>query len=184
MAIWDWFTGKGQGSQPRGAVVDAGVPPQERVDELPLPEPLFYIHLQGFGRLPDDSALHHALLRFATQAEFLRLLPRQSARSFLAERPQTQIDENTLAAFFQVLFSEITRRMYVDAARQRPEAVGLRFTLAKAENASPVAQTIVSTDAHGLGPGVYPFTHIPENPDPGTENPFVIRILYRKDLEK
>ncbi|WP_308388430.1 hypothetical protein [Acidithiobacillus sp. AMEEHan] len=169
---------------PRGAVVDAGVPPQERVDELPLPEPLFYLHLRGFGQLPDHPELHQAMLRFATQAEFLRLLPRQSARNFLAAHPQPAIEENTLTVFFQVLFSEITRRMYLDAARQRPDAVGLRFTLAKAESASPAAQTIVTTDAHGLGAGVYPFTHVPENPDPGTENPFIIRILYRKDLEK
>ena len=170
--------------QPRGAVVDAGVPPQERVDELPLPAPLFYLHLQGFGQLPDDPELHQVLLDFATQANFLRLLPRQSARSVLAEHPQAQVDENTLTAFFRVLFSEITRRMYIDAARQRPEAAGLRFTLAKPDNASAAAQAVVATDAHGLGPGAYPFTHIPENPQPGTENPFVIRILYRKDLQE
>ena len=30
--------------------------------------------------------------------------------------------------------------------------------------------------------GVYPFTHIPENPHPGTENPFIIRVVMKKDL--
>jgi len=33
-----------------------------------------------------------------------------------------------------------------------------------------------------LGAGTYPFTHIPENPHPGTENPFIIRIVMKKDL--
>ncbi len=170
--------------QPRGAVVDAGVPPQERVEELPLPAPLFYLHYQGFGQLPEDSALQRALSEFVVRADFLRLLPRESARSFLAAHPDSGVAENTLVAFFRVLFSEITRRMYVDAARQRPEAIGLRFSLAKPETASAAAQSIVSEDVHGLGPGTYPFTHIPENPQPGTENPFVIRIVYRKDLQK
>ncbi|MCE5360158.1 MAG: hypothetical protein JJ714_04035, partial [Acidithiobacillus sp.] len=51
MAIWDWLTGREQQSTaPRGAVVDAGVPPQARVEELPLPEPLFVRHWQGFAR--------------------------------------------------------------------------------------------------------------------------------------
>lgn len=185
MAIWDWLSGKEQqGTAPRGAVVDAGVPPQERVDELPLPEPLFFRHWQGFARLPDDADLQRAIYTFATQAEFLRLLPRQAARAFLAENPQPALDENTLTAFFQVLFGEITRRMYIDAARQRPEALGLRFSLANEKTASVAARAIVAADQHALGPGVYPFTQIPENPDPGTENPFVIRILYRKDLQE
>ncbi|WP_369574411.1 hypothetical protein [Acidithiobacillus sp. IBUN Pt1247-S3] len=184
LAIWDWLKGKGQDMQPRGAVVDAGVPPQGRVDELPLPAPLFYLHYQGFGRLPDAPELQKDLLEFAIQAEFLRLLPRQSARTFLAQHPETPVEENTLTAFFQVLFSEITRRMYIDAARQRPEAVGLRFSLAKPETASTAAQEVVAANPSGLGPGVYAFTQIPENPHPGTENPFVIRILYRKDLQE
>ncbi|MCE5360700.1 MAG: hypothetical protein JJ714_06920, partial [Acidithiobacillus sp.] len=125
-----------------------------------------------------------AIYVFATQAEFLRLLPRQAARAFLAEKPRPDLDENTLTAFFQVLFGEITRRMYIDAARQRPEALGLRFSLANERTASAAARSIVAADQHAMGPGVYPFTHIPENPDPGTENPFVIHILYRKDLQE
>ncbi len=181
--IWDWLRGKEDGGEPvpRGSVIEAGIPNQERVDHLPLPEMLFLFHYQGFAKLPDDSLWQQKLLHWARQAEFLRALPRQSARDFLQESPIPGIDEQTLTSFFQVLFSEITRRLYIQGARQRPGVVGLRLSLVNEQSASPAARAIVAKDAFGLGQGVYPLTQIPENPDPGRENPFILRVLYNKD---
>ncbi len=168
---------------PRGGVVDAGIPPEDRVDCLPLPEPIFYLHYHGFGRLPDDLPLQEKILNLARSPDFLRDMPRGSAKKFLSSMDRTGLREEDLAGFLKILFSEITRRMYIEAARQRPGAIGVQLSLPGSGNAAPAAVAAVSADAHGLGAGVYPFTHIPENPCPGMENPFVIRVVMKKGSE-
>ncbi len=165
---------------PRGGVVEAGIPPQERVDFLPLPEPIFYLHYYGFGRLPDDPCLQEQILNFARSADFLRDMPRASAKRLLASPDRAGLCEEDLAGFLKILFSEITRRMYIEAARKRPGAIGVQFSLTGSGHAAPEAMAVVSADAHGLGAGVYPFTHIPENSCPGAESPFVIRVVMKK----
>jgi hypothetical protein len=84
--------------------------------------------------------------------------------------------------FFKVLHSEITRRMYIDAARKREDVAGLQFTLRDPARADARVCAIAEANSYDLGAGTYPFTHIPENPHPGTENPFIIRIVMKKDL--
>lgn len=60
---------------PRGVVVDAGIPNQERVAELPLPEALFVLHYNGFAKLPENAELRQLLLNTARNGDFLRDLP-------------------------------------------------------------------------------------------------------------
>ncbi|MEY2333941.1 hypothetical protein [Acidithiobacillus ferrianus] len=184
--MWSWLRGKMESDvPPSGVIVDAGIPAQDRVAELPLPEPLFILHYNGFGALPDDADLRRVLLATARDGDFLRDLPRVSAQKLEARaglQARFGVDADTMTRFFRVLHAEITRRMYVEAARQREGAVGLRLTLLKPETASPEERIMVATDAHGLGAGVYPFGHIPENPHPGSENPFMIRVVMKKDL--
>ena len=184
--MWNWLRGRTEPVvPPSGVVIDAGIPAQDRVAELPLPEPLFILHYNGFGLLPENPELRQILLETARSGDFLRDMPRVSAQQ-LAARAGLQVrfgvDADTVVRFFRVLHAEITRRMYVEAAREREGAAGLRLTLRKPETATPEDQAIVNADAHGLGAGVYPFTHIPENPHPGTENPFIIRVVMKKDL--
>ncbi|MBU2833361.1 hypothetical protein [Acidithiobacillus ferriphilus] len=184
--MWNWLRGRTEPvAPPSGVVIDAGIPAQDRVAELPLPEPLFILHYNGFGLLPENPELRQILLETARSGDFLRDMPRVSAQQLAARaglRVRFGVDVDTVARFFRVLHAEITRRMYVEAARQREGAVGLRLTLLKPETATPEDQAIVNADTHGLGAGVYPFTHIPENPHPGTENPFIIRVVMKKDL--
>ncbi|MFA7496837.1 MAG: hypothetical protein WCY67_11085 [Acidithiobacillus sp.] len=184
--MWDWLRGKAEPvAPPRGVVIDAGIPNQERVAELPLPEPLFILHYNGFGAFPENAELRHLLLDTARNADFLRDLPRVSARQ-LEEKSALQarfgLELETVVQFFKVLHSEITRRMYVDSARQREGGAGLQFTLRDPEKATTEDRAIVVANDHGLGAGIYPFTHIPQNPHPGRENPFIIRIVMKKDL--
>jgi len=183
---WFWQKTVAPQEPPRGVVVDAGIPPQDRVDRLPLPEVLFARHYHGFARLPEDPCLMQSLLAWARTPEFLRDLPRSSARRFLATdlgRAQ-QLDEQTLTEFFKILHSEITRRMYLEGARQREGVVGVRLRLRDPEKASGAARALVASDSHGLGPGVYPLNAVPENPESGREHPFIIQIVTRKDLSQ
>ncbi len=184
--MWDWLRGKnGAVRAPAGVLVDAGIPPQERVAELPLPEPLFIAHYNGFGELAEDAELRALLLATARAGEFLRDLPRRSAQG-LEERVGLEarfgVPVDTVARFFRVLHGEITRRMYLEAARQREGAVGVSFVLIHPEQATGPQRRIVEADDFGLGAGVYPFNHIPENPEPGKENPYIIRVVMKKDL--
>ncbi|MGC9128473.1 MAG: hypothetical protein ACP5GA_07040 [Acidithiobacillus sp.] len=183
---WFWQKTAGPQEPPRGVVVEAGVPPQGRVDCLPLPEILFARHYHGYARLPEDPALMAFLLAWARSPDFLRDLPRQSARRFLASQPgaSARTDEQSLTGFFKVLHSEITRRMYLDGARQREGVVGIRLRLRDPATASSAAQALVANDAHGLGPGIYPLNAVPENPEPGREHPFIIQIVSKKDLSQ
>ncbi len=184
--MWNWWRGKsGPVAPPRGVVVDAGIPNQERVAELPLPEPLFVLHYNGFAGLPENAELRQLLLKTARDGEFLRDLPRVSAQRLeknAALQARFGVELETVVRFLKVLHSEVTRRMYVEAARKREDVAGLRLTLRDPENAQAPARAMVEVDAYGLGAGTYPFTHIPENPLPGTENPFIIRIVMKKDL--
>lgn len=182
--MWDWLRGENDPA-PAGVVVDAGIPPQERVAELPLPEPLFIAHYNGFGELAENAELRALLLTTARGGDFLRDLPRRSAQRLEEEaglEAHFGVSADTVARFFRVLHGEITRRMYLEAARQREGAAGVRFALIHPEQATGLQRRIVETDDFGLGLGVYPFTHIPENPEPGKENPYIIRVVMKKDL--
>jgi hypothetical protein len=183
---WFWQKTAGPQEPPRGVVVEAGVPPQERVDRLPLPEILFARHYHAFADLPDDPELMSELLAWARSPDFLRDLPRQSARRFLARAQGAagSVEEQCLTAFFKVLHSEITRRMYLEGARHREGVVGIRLRLRDPATAGSAAQALVSDDAHGLGPGIYPLNAVPENPEPGREHPFIIQIVTKKDLSQ
>lgn len=184
--MWDWLRGKNDPAlAPAGVVVDAGIPPQERVAELPLPEPLFIAHYNGFGELAENAELRALLLTTARAGDFLRDLPRRSAQRLEEEaglEARFGVSADTVARFFRVLHGEITRRMYLEAARQREGAAGVSFALIHPEEATGPQRRIVETDDFGLGLGVYPFTHIPENPEPGKENPYIIRVVMKKDL--
>ncbi|MBN2679220.1 hypothetical protein [Acidithiobacillus thiooxidans] len=184
--MWDWLRGKsGPTAPPRGVVVDAGIPNQERVAELPLPEALFVLHYNGFAKLPENAELRQLLLNTARNGDFLRDLPRVSARRLeesAALQSRFGIELETVVQFFKVLHSEITRRMYIDAARKREDVAGLQFTFRDPAGADARVCAIAEANPYDLGVGTYPFTHIPENPHPGTENPFIIRIVMKKDL--
>jgi hypothetical protein len=74
--MWDWLRGKsGPTAPPRGVVVDAGIPNQERVAELPLPEALFVLHYNGFAQLPENAELRQLLLNTARNGDFCVICP-------------------------------------------------------------------------------------------------------------
>lgn len=179
----DWFKkkpAKTSAAPRKGLVLEAGIPPEERVDALPLPEAQFLRHYHGFGELPDDAQLRSTLLQILRQPDFLADLPRGTLHKLLAPGGPlagAAVDPDALLRFLGVMHGEITRQMYIDSARRRVGARGIRFHLPAGAAASPEEQAIVEADPHGLGPGGYPFGALPENPHPGRAAKYYVRVI-------
>jgi len=100
--------------------------------------------------------------------------PRDLAQQLNAAGLNTDLEP--LVKLLTVLTQEVTRRMYIEAASRRPEAIGIRlFPLHTTQD--PAIQALCAADAHGLGRGVYPFTSVPDNPAPGQPCAFYIRVV-------
>lgn len=159
---------------PKGSVVTAGVPPEARVAQVPATRALVACHLAASPRLPQGEAAENAIFIALSDPLFLQTGPRQLARQLIAAGLSAELEP--LVKLLTVLTQEVTRRMYIDAASQRPEAIGIRLFPLNA-SADPAIQALCAADAHGLGAGVYPFAAVPDNPTPGQPCAFYIRVV-------
>lgn len=159
---------------PKGRVVTAGVPPEARVEQVPVTRTLVARHLAASSRLPQGAATENAIFMALSDPLFLQTGPRPLAQQLIAAGLGAELE--ALVKLLTVLTQEVTRRMYIDAASRRPEAIGIRLFPLHA-TADATIQALCATDVHGLGAGVYPFDAVPDNPTPGQPCPFYIRVV-------
>jgi hypothetical protein len=158
----------------KGSVVEAGIPPESRPDTVPVTRELIQRHLAANPALPQDAASAETLFHALSDPMFLQTGARSLGHSLVAEG-RIQADEEALVQLLHVLANEVTRRMYIDSARQRPGAIGIQLF---AENpADETVRRLTEADTYGLGPGIYPFDKVPDNPTPGRRCPFYIRVV-------
>lgn len=159
---------------PKGSVVKAGVPPEARVEQVPVTRALVARHLAASLRLPQGEVTENAIFMALSDPLFLQAGPRPLALQLIAAGLAAELEP--LVKLLTVLTQEVARRMYIDAASQRPEAIGIRLIPLHA-TADAAIQALCAADAHGLGSGVYPFTAVPDNPIPGQPCAFYIRVV-------
>ena len=167
---------------PKGSVVNAGIPPESRPDQLPVNRELIAQHLAGCPDLPQDTATLEALLRALSDPLFLQTGARDLATQLIG-REEIKADLERLTQLLNVLTNEITRRMYVDSARSKEGAIGIRL-YSESSNPSPAIRLLVEQDSFGLGTGVYPFDQVPDNPAPGQRCGFYVRIATSETATK
>lgn len=161
--------------QPRGSVVSAGVPPQERPAAIVLPPDLIGRHLCACDDLPHDAASQAAIAEAISDPAAIQHGSREIARRLIAaDRVAAELE--ALTRLIGVLLSELARHMYISAARERPGAIGIRL-MEEPGISDPAVAQLLEQDAYGLGPGVYPFDHVPANPTPGKRCGFYIRVV-------
>lgn len=159
---------------PKGSVVTAGVPPEARVEQVPVTRELIVRHLAASPRLSQGEPAENAIFMALSDPLFLQTGPRALAQQLIAAGFGAELEP--LVKLLTVLTQEVTRRMYIDAASQRPEAIGIRLFPLHA-TADPVIQALCTANTHGLGSGVYPFAAVPDNPTPGQPCAFYIRVV-------
>ncbi len=159
---------------PKGSVVTAGIPPEARVEQVPVTRALIARHLAASSRLPQSAATENAIFMALSDPLFLQTGPRALAQQLIAAGLNAELEP--LVKLLTVLTQEVTRRMYIDAASQRPEAIGIRLFPLHA-TADSVIQALCTANAHGLGAGIYPFAAVPDNPTPGQPCAFYIRVV-------
>ncbi|MDR3391497.1 MAG: hypothetical protein P4L77_07130 [Sulfuriferula sp.] len=159
---------------PKGSVVTAGVPPEQRVDRIPVTPELISRHLAGAPALPQTDAAHTVLYTALSDPLFLQTGARQLAQQLIANGLDAELE--TLVKWLTVLTLEVTRQMYIDAARDRDGAIGIRLFPIAAQPEAGIA-ALCNADEYGLGAGVYPFDAVPANPTPGQTCGFYIRVV-------
>lgn len=164
--------------QPKGGVVNAGVPPEARPARIPVDSALVERHLYARSDLPHRPELAQAISVALSDAAAIQHGAREIADG-LSAGVDVELAREPLVELIQVLLAEIARRMYIEAARAKPGALGIRVIAeAGTENAGVIELTM--RDMFGLGAGVYPFDRVPENPTPGRRCPFYIRIVQER----
>ena len=161
---------------PKGSVVTAGVPPEPRVDNVPVTRTLVATHLNASASLPHDAATLDRLIAALTDPLFIQTGARPLAQQLIAGGLAAELEP--LVKLLTVLTQEITRRMYIDAAPQRDGAIGIRL-LPVSVVPDVAVQALCQADNHGLGVGVYPFDAVPDNPTPGQPCGFYIRVVVQ-----
>lgn len=161
--------------QPRGSVVSAGVPPQARPTTVLLPAGLIARHLHACADLPHDAATEAALANAISEPAAIQHGARAIAKS-LVENEGVRAELQPLQNLIAVLLAELARTMYINAAQAREGAIGIRL-LPETGNSDASVIHLVTQDLHGLGPGVYPFDAVPENPTPGQRCGFYVRVV-------
>ena len=167
---------------PKGPVVNAGIPPESRPDQLPVNRELVAQHLAGCPDLPQDSSTLEALLHALSDPLFLQTGARDLATQ-LIQHGKIKADLERLIQLLNVLTNEITRRMYVDSARSKEGAIGIRL-YAESRDPDPAIRLLVEQDSFGLGAGVYPFDQVPNNPTPGERCGFYVRVAVQDPAAK
>lgn len=160
---------------PKGSVVTAGVPPEQRVEQVPVTPELIDRHLAASSAIPQDSrAILYAAL---SDPFFIQTGPRVLAQQLIANGLNSELEP--LVKLLTVLTQDVTRQMYIDAAPSRDGAVGIQLFPVSPDHDAKIA-ILCSTDMHGLGKGVYPFHAVPANPTPGQTCGFYIRVVIRE----
>jgi len=161
---------------PKGSVVTAGVPPEQRVEQVPVSPGLIARHLAGAPALPQNEATQTMLYTALSDPLFIQTGPRVLAQQLIAHGLAAELE--ALVKLLTVLTQEVTRQMYIDAARNREGAVGIRLLPIAAQPDAEIA-ALCSADQHGLGAGAYPFDAVPANPTPGQPCGFYIRVVIK-----
>lgn len=159
---------------PKGPVVNAGVPPEARPDQVPVTQELIVLHLAGSPDLPQDAETLNKLFEALSDPLFLQTGARDLATQ-LIQQGKIVADLEKLIQLLNVLTNEITRRMYIDSARQKEGAIGIRL-FSESPTPTDAINRLVAQDAYGLGKGIYPFDNVPENPTPGQRCGFYVRV--------
>lgn len=162
---------------PKGSVVTAGVPPEQRVEQVPVTPELIARHLAASPALPQHEAVHALLYSTLSDPLFIQTGPRGLAQQLIAGGLEAELE--ALVKLLTILTQEVTRQMYIDAARNRDGAIGIRL-LPVSPQPDAVIVDLCSTDCCGMGVGVYPFDAVPANPTPGQPCGFYIRVVTRE----
>lgn len=162
---------------PKGSVVTAGVPPEQRVEQVPVTPELIARHLAASPALPQHEAAHALLYSALSDPLFIQTGPRGLAQQLIAGGLEAELE--ALVKLLTILTQEVTRQMYIDAARNRDGAIGIRL-LPVSQQPDAVIVDLCSTDCSGMGVGVYPFDAVPANPTPGQPCGFYIRVVTRE----
>lgn len=164
--------------QPKGGVVSAGVPPEARPARIAVDSALVERHLYARSDLPHRPELAQAISIALSDASAIQ----HGARA-IADRLLTQMDlalaREPLVELIQILLAELARHMYIDAARTKRGALGIRV-IAELGVVDANVIELTTRDAFGLGAGVYPFDQVPENPTPGRRCGFYIRVVQER----
>lgn len=159
---------------PKGSVVTAGVPPEQRVDQVPVTPDLIARHLAGAPSLPQNDTARSMLYAALSDPLFIQTGPRPLAQQLIAGGLDAELE--ILVKWLTVITLEVTRQMYIDAARHREGAVGIRLFPIASEPQAEIA-ALCTADSYGLGAGIYPFDAVPANPTPGQTCGFYIRVV-------
>lgn len=162
---------------PKGSVVTAGVPPEQRVEQVPVTPELIARHLAASPALPQHAAVQTLLYTALSDPLFIQTGPRVLAQQLIASGLEAELE--ALVKLLTVLTQEVTRQMYIDAARNRDGAIGIRL-LPLAPQPDAVIAELCSANSYGIGIGAYPFDAVPANPTPGQPCGFYIRVVIRE----
>ena len=102
---------------PKGSVVTAGVPPEARVEQVPVTRELVVRHLAASTRLSQGETQKTSIFMALSDPLFLQTGPRALAQQLIAAGFGAELEP--LVKLLTVLTQEVTRRMYIDAASQR-----------------------------------------------------------------
>lgn len=161
---------------PKGSVVTAGVPPEQRLDQVPVTPELIARHLSASPSMPQNEQTQAVLYTALADPMFIQTGPRALAQQLIANGLDTELE--ALVRLLTVLTQEVTRQMYIEAARDRDGAVGIRLLPVATQPPANIA-VLCSTDQYGLGAGAYPFDAVPANPTPGQPCGFYIRVVIK-----
>lgn len=161
--------------QPKGGVVMAGVPPEARPARIALAAALVERHLYARSDLPGRPELAQAITAALSDASAIQHGARAIVDRLTADM-DFEVAREPLIEIVNVLLAELARRMYIDAARAKPGARGIRVIAEPGVTDAGII-ALATRDEFGLGPDVYPFERVPDNPTPGRRCGFYIRVV-------
>lgn len=161
--------------QPKGSVVTAGVPPEPRPANIAVGTSLVERHLSARTDLPQRRELVEAMVGALSDPAAIQHGARVIADRLIARMP-FEVAREPLVELISVVLAELARGMYIDAARSKPSAIGIRVIAEPGIDDANVIE-LTTRDAFGLGAGVYPFDQVPANPTPGRRCGFYIRVV-------
>ncbi|MEQ1667071.1 MAG: hypothetical protein ABL868_01315 [Sulfuriferula sp.] len=160
---------------PKGSVVTAGVPPEQRLAQVPVTPELIDRHLAASPVVPQDSGA--TLYAALSDPLFIQTGPRVLAQQLIASGLNSPLEP--LVKLLTVLTQDVTRQMYIDAAPNRDGAVGIRLFPVSVNPDAEIA-ALCAADCYGMGAGIYPFDAVPANPTPGQPCGFYIRVVIKE----